>query len=331
VLGAVAVPLAYFALLITQQDATAFLRASLAALALVFAAAFWLATWAILAGHRAGAYGAVACAVLLMGLLYFDLSATGAYTDISSTDPTQGFQHPEIVDFLRADPDFFRIDTRTDIEHLWQPDTAALVGLQDVGGVANPLALRSARDFWDSIGGRATRRYDLLNVKYVLVAEGEPLPEGKFVPAFGPVDGLEVYRNTAFVPRAWVAPAGSDLATIEPPAEPGGATVRGSGSSALQIDVQAPEAGYLVLSEFWYPGWQATVNGAPVAPEVANGAFLAVPIPAGASTVDLRFWPATFTWGLVAAGVGVLMIVGLFLPGRTRRQGKKKLSMVNRQ
>jgi uncharacterized membrane protein YfhO len=128
-----------------------------------------------------------------------------------------------------------------------------------------------------------------------------------------------------------VAPAEVDLATVEPPTEPGGATVRGSGSSALQIDVQAPEAGYLVLSEFWYPGWQATVNGAPVAPEAANGAFMAVPIPAGASTVDLRFWPATFTWGLVAAGLGVLMIVGLFLLGRTRRQGENKLSTANRQ
>jgi len=315
VLGAVAVPLAYFALLITQQDATAFLRASLAALALVFAAAFWLATWAILAGRRAGAYGALACAVLLTGLLYFDLAATGAYTDISSTDPTQGFQHPEIVDFLRADPDLFRIDTRTGIEHLWQPDTAALVGLQDVGGVANPLALRSARDFWDSIGGRAMRRYDWLNVKYVLVAKGEPMPEGKFVPAFGPVDGLEVYRNTTFVPRAWVAPAGIDLAAIEPPAKPGGATVRDRGSSTLQIDVQAPEAGYLVLSEFWYPGWQATVDGISQPVWQANGALRAVAVPGGQSTVVLRFAPSSWRLGLAAFGVGLLL---LFMISLTR-------------
>ena len=322
VLGALAVPLAYFALLVTQADETAFLRASLAALAIVFAAVFWLVAWAIIGGYRAGWFGATAFGVLLVALLYFDLSATGAYTDISPTDPTSGFQHQAIIDFLHADPDLFRIDTNTDIDALWQPDTAALAGLQDVGGVANPLALRSAKDFWEASGGRATRRYDMLNVKYVLVKEGTPLPEGKFARAFGPSDGLEVYRNTQFVPRAWFAPANADLASLEPPAEPGGATVRHYSNDAMTVDVQAPEAGYLVLSEIWYPGWQATVDGAPAVVEQVNGTFRAVPVPAGSSTVALHFQPATFQWGLIAAAVGLVLLVVAFIWRTNRRRGK---------
>ena len=143
-LGLVAVPLAYFALLITQADETTFLRASLVALALVYAAVFWVATWAIVAGQRAGwmqAAARVACCCWLSCM--WTCRPRGAYTDISPSDPTQGFQHPAIVDFLRSDPDLFRIDTRTGIDDLWQPDTAALAGLQDVNGVANPLALQS--------------------------------------------------------------------------------------------------------------------------------------------------------------------------------------------
>jgi uncharacterized membrane protein YfhO len=136
------------------------------------------------------------------------------------------------------------------------------------------------------------------------------------------VGGLEVYRNTAFVPRAWIAPAGTDLATLEPPAEPRGAPVRAAGSGRLQIDVQTAEAGYLILSELWYPGWQATVDGAPAAIEVATDTFIAVPLPAGASTVEVRFWPATFTWGIVAALAGLIMVVlALSFFGRRRRTG----------
>ncbi|HXF61959.1 MAG TPA: hypothetical protein VNK95_10090, partial [Caldilineaceae bacterium] len=153
VLAGVVLPLTYLALLLTQENETVFLRTSVAALALVWAALFWGAVWALAAGYRAGWWSPRLFAGLMVGLLYFDLAATGAYTDISADDPTAGFHHPEIISFLRADSDLFRIDSRTDIEGVWQPDTAALAGLQDVGGIANPLALRQAEAQWEATGG----------------------------------------------------------------------------------------------------------------------------------------------------------------------------------
>ncbi len=314
----IAVPLAYFALLTTQSNETSFLRASLAALALVFAAVFWLATWGILRAHQAGWFGSVALGLLLIGLLYFDLAATSAYTDISPDDPTVGFQHQEIIDFLRQDPDLFRIDTRTGLEGLWQPDTAALAGLQDVGGVANPLTLGAFAQYWENTGGRDTRAYDALNVKYVLVKEGTPLP-AKFEQVFGPVGGIAVYRNSTFAPRAWVALGQPDLSTLETPASPTGATVTSYTGAQIEVQVDAPEAGYLVLSEFWFPGWQATVDSAPAPVEPVAGTFRAVPVPAGVSTVRLWYWPATFQWGLLAAGIGLAIIAALILWPRRRR------------
>lgn len=315
------VVLNYLALLFLQTDETVFLRASVAALALVFAFAFWLLAWALIAARQAQVISQTALGVLAILLLYLDLAAAGAYTDISPTDPTQGFHHPEIVEYLRSDPDLFRIDSRTGIETLWQPDTAALAGLQDVGGIANPLALRSFTEFWESTGGRATRRYDLLNVKYVIAAEGTPLPAGKFERVLGSVNGLELYRNRDFVPRAWVAPGGVDLATIEPPPTPGGATVTAYGSTAMTVQAEAPQPGYLILSELWYPGWTATVDGAAAPISQAVGALRAVPVPAGSSTVELRFWPATWSWGLILAAAGaVLALLALFWPERRSRR-----------
>lgn len=333
-LAGVVLPLSYLALLLTQGNETSFLRASVAALALTLATLFWGGVWAAAAGYRAGWWDAPVMAGLLVGLLYVDLAAAGAYTDISSTDPTRGFHHPEIVAFLRQDPEVFRIDTRTEIEGLWQPDAAALAGLEDVGGIANPLALAHGRAQWEATGGRQTRLYDLLNVKYVIVRDGAPLPEGKFEPAFDAPGELAVYRNADFWPRAWLvheartaADIPAALALIQtaefdpavtvvlagsgenffpfgaptPAVGTESATLTGAGSNRLTLAVEATAPGFLVLSEVWYPGWQAMVNGEAVQVIPANGALRAVPLPAGQSVVELRYAPHLWRWGLLMA------------------------------
>jgi hypothetical protein len=70
----------------------------------------------------------------------------------------------------------------------------------------------------------------------------------------------------------------------------------------------ATAPGYLVLSEVWYPGRQATVNGEPVRVIPANGA----------STGELWFGPRAWTWGLFLAGVGLVVAVGLLWLGWRR-------------
>jgi hypothetical protein len=316
---AMSVMAGYALLFVTQADPQAFLRASLAALALVIAFVAWLGAWVLIAARQHGRLSFAAFSVLMIALLFVELAAAGAYTDISEQAPTEGFRHEEILTFLRSDPDLFRIDTRTDLEGLWQPDTAALAGLQDVGGIANPLALRSYQAFWESTGGRATRRYDLLNVKYVLVREGTPLPEGKFEKVLGPVRGVDLYVNHDFAPRAWFAPASADLNDLELPAEVMSAVVSAYSPTAMEFAVDAPENGWLVISEFWYPGWRATVNGAEGEIVQVNGALRAVAVGAGESTVTLRYWPSVWTWGLLAAAVGLVLLVLLSWRPRSRR------------
>uniref|UniRef100_A0A7C1FIY2 YfhO family protein n=1 Tax=Caldilinea aerophila TaxID=133453 RepID=A0A7C1FIY2_9CHLR len=307
-----AVVLSLALLFVTQSDPTAFLRASLAALALTLAFIVWLGSWALLAGRQRRMLSFGTFSTLIVALLFIELAAAGAYTDISESDPTQGFQHEAIIAFLREDPELFRIDTRTNLQGLWQPDTAALVGLQDVGGIDNPLALRSYVDFWEALDGRGDRRYDLLNVKYVLVREGTPLPEGKFEKVFGPARGIEVYANRAFLPRAWVAPAGTDLSNVLPPPEPTPAQVTIYTPTQMRIHVKTDQPGWLIVSEFWYPGWSAEVNGVPAAIAQVNGALRGVEIPAGESEVAFTYWPASFAWGLVLAGAGIAGVAVLF-------------------
>ncbi|MCX6048047.1 MAG: hypothetical protein NT075_23345, partial [Chloroflexi bacterium] len=316
ILAGIAMPLVYVTLLLTQQDETAFLRASLAALAITQATGFWLGCWILIKARYHQWLSANIFVTLMIGLLYLDLAATGAYTDISPTAPTVGYQHPEIIAFLKNDPDLFRIDTRTEIEGLWQPDTAALVGLQDVGGIANPLMLSSWQQLWESTGGRQTRAYDQLNVKYVIVRDGTPLPDGKFELALDAPGELAVYRNKNFLARAWLADAKGDLNALTPLPASQTATMIHYGSNELTVQVATPDAAYLVLSELWYPGWRATVNGAPAEVLRANGALRAIALPAGAATVHLWFAPISWRIGLGAFGVGLLLLFGVFVTKR---------------
>lgn len=313
-------PLLYLSLLLTQSDPTAFLRASVATIAVALAGGFWLATWLLLAGRRAGRLSPSVMAVGLTVLLYLDLTATGAYTDISEKDPTQGFQHPEIVAFLRNDPELGRLDARTGIDQLWQPDLAALAGLQDVWGIVNPLVLRSWSESLEATGGRDTDRYHLLNVKYVVALDTTPLP-ANFELALDAPGELALFRNRDVWPRVWVGDETvleSDSVSLaqrrEDPTQ-----ITHYGANQLTIQVQASAPGYLVLSEAWYPGWRATVNGEAQAVRQVFGALRAVEIPAGASTVKMHFAPRSWRLGLGLFGLGTMILLGLW--GWTRSRG----------
>lgn len=82
--------------------------------------------------------------------------------------------------------------------------------------------------------------------------------------------------------------------------------------------VAAPAEGWLVITEVFYPGWQARVNGREIAVRRAFGSMQAVRVPAGSSIVELRYRPASVAWGAAACGFGLLLIAGLLLVRRER-------------
>jgi hypothetical protein len=71
----------------------------------------------------------------------------------------------------------------------------------------------------------------------------------------------------------------------------------------VKVSIDAP--GYLVLSDSWYPGWQATVDGAPATIERANLALRAVYLPEGDHMVTFEYRPANFWWGLALSSISI--------------------------
>ena len=365
VLILVSIPLVFGATRLLQGGAIAFQRASMAGQAVLLATAVWLATWLLMSLYRRKRLTGGVLAGVLPILLLLELTASGANIDIGQNDPTRGFEHPEIVAFLREQSGerteagapashHFRIDARTGIYDLWQPDTAALAGFQDVWGVHNPLALTHWERLWENNGGRGTRIYDLLNVRFVIVRDGTPLPQ-QYSLVYDAPGPLAVYENPDPLPRAWlvtgarIAPdeeavlAALQQPTFEPSEtvvlieddvqSPAAESPRSSMDTPVSIlsyneneivlAASAERAGYLVLSEVWYPGWRATVNGADAPVLRANYTLRALPVPAGELTIRLRYAPDSWRRGLALSGVGILLLASLCLWQVVGGRGRK--------
>jgi hypothetical protein len=81
---------------------------------------------------------------------------------------------------------------------------------------------------------------------------------------------------------------------------------------AISFQAEMDQPGYVVLSDTWYPGWQASLDGQPVPIERANLAFRAIYVPRGSHTLHLAYRPASYVWGLrLSLGTLLLLAMGL--------------------
>jgi hypothetical protein len=154
------------------------------------------------------------------------------------------------------------------------------------------------------------------------------------------IDGTYIYRNEQALPRAWVAhqagPIQADwLAQLEAIPDLANivlienqdvnhstlniphstAEITDYTADRIEIETEINQPGWLVLSEIWYPGWQATVNGSATPVEkvdgLLRGVYLAQP---GTYQVILTYHPPRVFWGgWISLITAVSIIVGLFV------------------
>jgi hypothetical protein len=105
------------------------------------------------------------------------------------------------------------------------------------------------------------------------------------------------------------------------PLRPLVASVRivGEEPERLVIEAELNRPGHLVVSDSWYPGWRASVNGASVPIRRANYLFRSVPLPAGASRVVFEYAPASFRLGAIVSALAALALAALAVGRRAPR------------
>jgi hypothetical protein len=138
---------------------------------------------------------------------------------------------------------------------------------------------------------------DVAGLKYVFMPYEIRMPE-RFT-LVKQWDRVRLYENGAALPRAWLSPGPIDGETpsrIDAPVE----WVE-RGTDRARLDVTAPRAAWLVVSDTFYPGWEATVDGRPVPIRTAHAAFRAVEIPEGRHAIEFRFRPASARFGMIGS------------------------------
>jgi hypothetical protein len=149
-----------------------------------------------------------------------------------------------------------------------------------------------------------------------VVSRAEPLPlRPDVLSALKSAD----LRRVVFLEGLERQPAGAGTASEIQPArivsyEPNHVTV--------EIDCTAP--GYLVLTDSWYPGWTATVDGRATPLYRADFAFRAVAVAAGKHQVRFHFQPVSLERGKMismTALVGVCGLCAVLLARRIWRRG----------
>ncbi|MHB8644572.1 MAG: YfhO family protein [Thermomicrobiales bacterium] len=305
--------------------------------------------WAV---ERRG-IGSRATAALVTALVIFDLFSATIGFNPTTDNVLAGFQQPaaqrELIARAANNPPF-RVDT-DDISDRWQPSLAAIDGIESVSGTYNPLQLADYAALRERAqSSRSSALYGLLNVAYVGLPAEKPAPADWqkaftgdkvvfYQPSRPPLPRAFVVGTAQSVPDPGVAfdrikapdfdPTkivylqGSVTATTADPAA-SSATVTRDGTDGVTVRVTTANAGYLVLSDAYFPGWQATVDGHAATVLQADLAFRAVFLPGGGDhTIVFRFRPPWWAIGWGLAGLTALGTIALLVVTPVMRRRRR--------
>ena len=197
----------------------------------------------------------------------------------------------------------------------------------------------------------ANPMFDLLGVRYLVyydAAGSGPPPgsEAQFRLAYRG-DGVKIYENLRAAPRAFVVhdvrpvddaeaaatlmltnktfdprtkaviEAGPDEPRLRPcaGAAPSTATITSYAPSKVRIKVTSRCPGLLVLADQYFPGWSASVDAKHADVYATDATLRGVRVPAGTSTVELNYRPASFRNGMILFAIGLLTLLVLAVQG----------------
>jgi len=172
--------------------------------------------------------------------------------------------------------------------------------------------------------------FDMLGVRYV-IGRGSPLPRTH--PAFQGTDYWVLVNSNAlprtFVPRrvetvtedkARLAKLAAEefdareVAYVESPVNLPG-PCRGTAGiveeipTRIVVSVRMAAPGLVVLADLWDKGWRAYWNGQRVPILRTNHVLRGVVLPAGSGTLEFRYAPASFAWGLRLSGLAAVLLL----------------------
>jgi hypothetical protein len=344
-LAVVGLPLSYYLISQAAYDAGLAYRYTLVMNGVIFGVILLVASALVLSARRRQWTKPSWLGIIALLVLTTDLIVLGSSVDVEKNDPSVGYRYLAMVDFLKQDAQPFRIDSSP--APAWQPDSGAMHSIADISGIFNPLGLAAYNTYVGGMGARGSALYNFLNVKYVLAEKGKPPGDERFALVFDRDPQIDIYLNRTALPRAslvytsipvasgeqaWAAIHRADFDPSREAVIEGGPVLKGTPSNGtlfirhlgvndIEIDATISTPAYLVLSEVYYPGWQAQVNGRPARIFPANFSFRAVYLEPGQHHVRMFFLPTSWIVGLT---ISILTWCALFAIVILRFRGVQK-------
>jgi hypothetical protein len=117
-------------------------------------------------------------------------------------------------------------------------------------------------------------------------------------------DSRHDWKTTAVVE---VAPDTS--CDIVEPQSPAAVNILSYEADEVRVTVSSETTGWLVLSDQYYPGWQAAIDGRPAPIQITNAALRGICVPAGTHDITFSFRPALYPAGSALSLSGLLLVV----------------------
>jgi hypothetical protein len=270
--------------------------------------------------ERYGEHSSQVFAVLAIVLILFDLWSVNEPANKGRVEDR--FANIPFAELLHNDTGLFRVaaDDQLLPGHFGIPTR-----LQAVDGIS-PLRLAH----YDALLKLPPEIYlPLLNVKYAITRK----PAGFAAQVMARDDDVQLAQLDATFPRAWLVGAAqveaddanaaallanqfdaahNALVATPPPfaldanAVNGTVAIPNYSAQQITLDVNAPANGLLVVSENFYPGWRATVDGQPTDILRADLTLRAIPLRAGQHRVEMWYDPLSFKLGAAISAVTLL-------------------------
>lgn len=319
-------------------------------LSIVTASGFFVLVCLLIHWHRKKRMGSTAFTWVVFLVAVVDLWSF-CLPMIQTTSLDLSSEKKHLIKSIGRDENTFRLVTSGDF---LKPNDALLYGYHNVEGY-DPLILKSYLEyinksqntphFSEAVHVYYVTQLDnnlirLLNLKYAVLADGKvlkldkTLPRAFMVPQAVAVEQeriLDYMMSADFDPKRAVLLSPDDM---HPMLEPrGGRQFEGScivshyDNDIIRILASANEPGYMVLSELFYPGWKARVDGEEAAVLCGNYLFRVIRLDKGNHDIELRFVSRPFRLGLAVSLLTLSGCLGFICrPSRKRSRGKKEKS-----
>jgi len=301
-----------------------------------------LLTAGLLWSFRRAQISANAFVILLLCLGLVEWNNVGTYGYRSKQSPAfiQNLsQYRDIADFLHQQKGPVRVDV---LDSAIPYNFGDWDGVDQLRGYLASISTDVFNLFFQYGRGSAP----LLSANY-LISRTPPVAGGQ--PVFTGESGVKVYENPSAFPRVWsvhTLSVASDIPSITqelnagPDAlkrnaflsEPGPAletctapdnlTLSYLGLQSLDIDANMGCKGMAVVSEAFFPGWAATVDGGAARVYQVDVALRGVVVPRGRHHIQMVYHPASVYVGMILTVLGLLAAAGLWWRKRDRLQAE---------